>query len=76
MRKEFKIMYLSRYEADPSLAGKQYKSSGMIAMNIEGVFLKSFPMDTARMFGSYQRCCRNTMFVGKTERAYENNHCR
>lgn len=40
MRKKFKIMYPSRYPADPSLAGKQYKSNGMIAMNSEGVFFE------------------------------------
>ena len=40
MRKKFKIMCLSRYPADPSLAGKQYKSSGMIVMNSEGVFFE------------------------------------
>lgn len=38
MRKKFKIMYPRWHEADPSLAGKQYKGSGMIVMNSGGVF--------------------------------------
>ena len=40
MRKKFKIMYPSWYPADPSLAGKQYKGSGMIVMSSEGVFFE------------------------------------
>jgi len=40
MRKKFKIMYPVRYEADPSLSGKQYESSGMVFMNSEGVFFE------------------------------------
>ena len=40
MRKKFKIMYPSRNDADPSLAGKQHKGSGMVVMNSEGIFFE------------------------------------